>query len=548
MLPRTAHLVAALMPHAGEPTDAELIARFAADRDATAFELLVWRHAALVLRTCRGVLRDGHAAEDAAQAVFLALARQAGSVGRSGAVAGWLFRVARRVAGCAARRSVLPTAPDADLNAIPDPGATSAPDPELDRVLHEELARLPEMYRSPILLCFFEGLSHADAARRLGWPVGTVNGRIARAKAVLAARLTRRGVPHSLLTPLGLAVAPSFVTATTRVAVAFATGGQQMISEPVLCLAQREIRMALVKKALGWGAILVAGCSVLAFGLRSGAEPPVVPPPAPQPVVVDKTPAPKVPKAVVRKGFAIAPVTTDLQRRLLTHVGTSPSVVVVMDGTPLFKTPKTLDVDAFQLGELRKGLKTFPVRSGKSVAHFQVHYPSHDATSRDGESIVCAALEGSARELGFVPTNASSVHHGDALRFEDLIQPLKDDNGADSAEAAIGDDRVRVYPVRTPLSRALTKSGAVVDVLTPLNQADEALPEEVNKSLKVAVEKLKLEKGLHLSFHVIARTRDVGGWDHVQTACKSWVVGTGFEFRSVSVSGAPRERPGDRAP
>src|SRR5262245_26471203 len=96
-------VLAALGPDLGEPTDAELLARFVADRDAGAFELLVWRHAGLVLRICRGVLHDRHTAEDATQAVFMALARQAGSVGRAGSAAGWLFRVARRVAARAAR-------------------------------------------------------------------------------------------------------------------------------------------------------------------------------------------------------------------------------------------------------------------------------------------------------------------------------------------------------------------------------------------------------------------------------------------------------------
>lgn len=285
---RTAHLIAALMPHTGEPTDAELMARFAADREPAALELLVWRHAGLVLRTCREVLGDRHAAEDAAQAVFLALARQAGSVGRSGSVAGWLFRVARRVAIRAARRAVLPTIPNADLDAIPGAEPTSAPDPERDRVLHEELARLPDVYRSPVLLCFFEGLSHADAARRLGWPVGTVAGRIARAKDLLAVRLLRRGVTLSLLTPVGVAVAAPFVTATARAAVAFATMGKPLVSQRVLNLAQREVRMTVAKKVLGWGVFVVAACGFLVLGLRSNAEPPVVPSSVPRPMAADQ--------------------------------------------------------------------------------------------------------------------------------------------------------------------------------------------------------------------------------------------------------------------
>src|SRR6266511_1797895 len=78
--------------------DAELLERFARERDETAFELLVWRHQRMVLGVCRRVLRDLHEAEDAFQATFLALARKAGSIARRDAVAGWLYRVACRVA------------------------------------------------------------------------------------------------------------------------------------------------------------------------------------------------------------------------------------------------------------------------------------------------------------------------------------------------------------------------------------------------------------------------------------------------------------------
>src|SRR5262249_43372318 len=181
------------------PSDAELIARFAAERDAGAFELLVWRYAGLVLRTCRGVLRDHHAAEDAAQAAFLALARQAGSVRES--LAGWLFRVARRGAARAApQQGEGPAVAHTPLPPRPAPTHGGAhPAPELDRVLHEGLARLPEKYRDPVLLCFFDGLTHTEAAHRLGWPVGTVAGRVARAKDLLARGLTRRGVAPAAL-------------------------------------------------------------------------------------------------------------------------------------------------------------------------------------------------------------------------------------------------------------------------------------------------------------------------------------------------------------
>src|SRR5947207_2009193 len=130
------HLRAALGPRPGGPADADLLARFAAARDEAAFELLVWRHAGMVLRVCRGVLRDHHAAEDAAQAAFLALARRAAAVGRRGTVAGWLYRVARRVAGRAARRRPPPVLA-IDLDQFQGPGP--AADPDLAGALHDEL-------------------------------------------------------------------------------------------------------------------------------------------------------------------------------------------------------------------------------------------------------------------------------------------------------------------------------------------------------------------------------------------------------------------------
>ncbi|HEX4612642.1 MAG TPA: RNA polymerase sigma factor [Urbifossiella sp.] len=203
------------------PADADLLARFARDRDEAAFAVLVGRHARMVLRVCRGVLHDHHAAEDAAQATFLALARQAGTI-RQGTVPGWLFRVARRTAtrARAGRREHVRLDPEAHPLPTADTPRLTAED---EQTLHEELARLPERYRTPVLLCFFGGMSHAAAARYLGCPVGTVNTRIARAKGLLACRLGARGVTPAVLGGL-VAVPPAFAGATAAVAVSL-TGG-----------------------------------------------------------------------------------------------------------------------------------------------------------------------------------------------------------------------------------------------------------------------------------------------------------------------------------
>ena len=266
------HLRAACGPNPAGTTDHELVAKFAAARDEGAFELLVWRHAGMVLRTCRGVLRDHQAAEDAAQATFLALARQAGGVGRRGTVAGWLYRVARRIAGRAAgRRSRFPVGPAEDLDRLPGP--TAERESDLAGRLLDELDRLPDKYRAPVLLCFFDGLSHTDAAKRLGWPIGTVAGRLARAKDRLRRRLAaQRAAGLGALLATGLAT-PAFVGATTRAAVAFAARDLGRLSPVVLQLATREIQ-SMVAMKVQWAAALAFGGVLALGGVWAGGQAP----------------------------------------------------------------------------------------------------------------------------------------------------------------------------------------------------------------------------------------------------------------------------------
>lgn len=262
---------AALGPNADGTADAILLARFADARDEAAFELLVWRHAGMVLRVCQATLRDCHAAEDATQATFLALARQASSAGRRGAVAGWLYRVARRVAARAAwrRRKQLAAVSD-HLDRLPAPASDR--DPDAAQVLHDELDRLPDKYRAPVLLCFFEGLTHAEAARRLGLPVGTVNAQVARAKDRLHRRLVARGVVTptvlaALVASDAIALPPSFVASTSHAAVAFAAGSATVpgVSITVLELAKGAIKAMILTK-LQWAAGVAVTCGTLTLG------------------------------------------------------------------------------------------------------------------------------------------------------------------------------------------------------------------------------------------------------------------------------------------
>src|SRR5579883_3508355 len=163
----------------GPRSDADLLDRFARTGDEAAFELLLWRHARLVMGVCRRTLRDEHLAEDTFQATFLILARKAGSVRRSGSVAGWLHRVARRVAARAAVRRAMSVSREGLLATDPEDRRPGELPGELRAVLDAEVNRLPDRFRLPVVLCYLDGRSTEEAARILGVPRGTVLSRLA---------------------------------------------------------------------------------------------------------------------------------------------------------------------------------------------------------------------------------------------------------------------------------------------------------------------------------------------------------------------------------
>jgi RNA polymerase sigma factor (sigma-70 family) len=208
-------------------SDAELLSRYLSARDPAAFELLVWRYHRLVLGVCRRILADPQDVEDAFQATFLVLVRRVGAIHRRASLSSWLYGVARRVALEAAGRNARRRrcqAPPAAVPAGEEPGDAIHRE-ELRRLLDEELGRLPEKYRSPLVLCYLEGVTYDEAAQRLGCPKGTVSTRLTRARELLRLRLARRGVtlPAGLLAGWLAGDAPAeapaaLMTATVRAA------------------------------------------------------------------------------------------------------------------------------------------------------------------------------------------------------------------------------------------------------------------------------------------------------------------------------------------
>ncbi len=216
--------------------DAQLLQRFTVAQDEAAFELLVWRHGRMVFNTCRRVLRDSHAAEDAFQASFLVLARRAASISRRDSLAGWLHRVAYRIALAVKTRAAGRPGPGSGgtIESLPggsDP-ATEAGWREIRWLIDDEVNRLPAKYRLPFVLCYLQGLTNAEAARELGCPVGTVESRLVWARQRLRLRLGRRGVVVSggvlavlLFQNVSSAAVPvPLVLGTAKAAVGFAVG------------------------------------------------------------------------------------------------------------------------------------------------------------------------------------------------------------------------------------------------------------------------------------------------------------------------------------
>jgi RNA polymerase sigma factor (sigma-70 family) len=282
----------------GSLSDGELLDRFvsggATDAES-AFGALIRRHGSMVFSVCRSVLRDRHEAEDAFQATFLVLARGARSIRRREALGAWLHGVARRVSVRAKqsgvrRRAILQAAgeerPGSSELARPDDNTGN------DTILHEELDRLPDRYRTPVVLCYLEGMTYERAARSLRVSEGAVRGRLARARNLLRVRLERRGMAGSMAVFLEMGTMPGLdATSLCREAAAAEAARRILIGETadgvvsasVLDLMEGVLKTMVVSKvrvsfvAVAAVSVLVVG-SVVRVGLGAGGPGPLAVP------------------------------------------------------------------------------------------------------------------------------------------------------------------------------------------------------------------------------------------------------------------------------
>jgi len=431
--------------HVGQLPDEELLRRFAAGRDEEAFAALVRRHGPLVQDVCRRLLHNEHDAEDAFQATFLVLARNAASVRKQALVGSYLYgvavRVARKARVVAARRRHHERAA-AEQPATPSLDALTLR--ELRGVLDEELARLPEKHRAPLVLCYFEGLSRDEAAERLGWSRRAVKARLEQARERLRQRLTRRGVTLSAalftaaLSPdSASAVSPVLAAAAVRAALGSPSAAAAALVQGVvheLFLAKLKVILALV---LTMG-LAGSGVGVVAYQARVAELPEARQEEGPKAAARDAD-RPRSrreePARVDRYGGPLPP-------GALARLGTTR----FRQGFMLYTVTFSPDGRTLAAGGAGRALGLWDVTTGKEIRQFPVRgQPRAAAFSPDGKTI--AATGNSAVNLFDVATGKELRQFvGHPSRATDVVFSP---DGKTLASTGGFDNTVRLWDVAT---------------------------------------------------------------------------------------------------
>jgi RNA polymerase sigma factor (sigma-70 family) len=368
------------VPAVEEMTDGQLLEQFTAQHEEAAFAELVRRHGSLVLSVCRGVLNHPHDAEDAFQATFLVLARKAGSIRKHESLGSWLYGVAYRVARKAKVQTAQRRAHEREaVSMAPSDPLAEVDLRELRPLLFAELNRLPTTYRAAVVLCYLEGKTNEEAARQLRWPLGTVKGRLTRARDLLRDRLTRRGVTLSAgLVATVLAeqtasagVPATLVHSTVKAATLFAAGKASAagVSAPVATLVEgvlHEMFQTKLKIAVAWllaVALIGAGAGVLTYHALAADQPPVqkadaAPQPPPARVAAEPKPEPARERKFDSTHFlTVYQLTGRSQPKLL---GTTPTAkhrgIVIPAGATWYVAPPGMGMGGGLLGGFGGGI------------------------------------------------------------------------------------------------------------------------------------------------------------------------------------------------
>ncbi len=268
-----------LFQYGVEPVgDAALVGRFVVERSEAAFEALVARHGPMVLGVCRRVLGSVHDAEDAFQATFLVLARNAGRLRDPDRVGPWLYGVARRVAGKARVRAGRYRHRH---QALEQANAHEQPSHEWSDVLpilDAEIGRLPAKHREVLVLCLLQGATTDEASTRLGCPAGTVKSRLARGRESLRARLVARGVAPALAGLIGIEVRASSVVPEALTRATLETIAGSAVAPKIVALTKGAVSTMFSKLTVAAAVIIggtaLGGAGTAAWMRQSAAQGP----------------------------------------------------------------------------------------------------------------------------------------------------------------------------------------------------------------------------------------------------------------------------------
>jgi RNA polymerase sigma factor (sigma-70 family) len=470
--------------------DTQLLARYLRG-DGDAFTTLTARHAPLVWGVCWRLLGDYHEAEDAFQAVFVVLAHKAATL-TGGPLGPWLYKVARD----AALKARLRIARRRVSHALPLPEAAVWDVPQLeqrerDTALEEELGRLPDRLRRPLILCYLEGLTNEEAARRLGWPRGTILSRLSRGRERLRRRLLHRGIDWSPTVFPMVLIPPTVIEAAGRAGRLVLAGESARLAISTKVLVRGVLAAMFVRKLKRLGLVLsllilvatgVAGWISTLPGHSATPQTPKA-----------ERPAQPTPRRLIYR------VTTDLQRELIPR---PVSLFALIDATAAVRDAKAYP-EGLDLEGLRKDLVQH--RKAGDRVQFNLFFKRTRMDHSRAQNHLRYTMIGFGHGVGFAGVSSMQIHSNSDITWGDFILKFRDKGRRDRelSEPLTGNKLVKVSPVRTELSRYLT-SGAdcAVLVLPSLEKAGGTIPKEVRQATSDLVKKLKLARKELISFQV----------------------------------------------
>jgi RNA polymerase sigma factor (sigma-70 family) len=441
------HCLNRLADHNGTAhlSDRQLLDCYVQQQDDAAFAALVQRHGGLVWGVCKRVLPNRADAEDVFQAAFLVLVQKAPSLTRIRSLGSWLYKVTYHIAlRCRARIATRcqyePLCPSPV--AEPDAGAIVA-DRELEQLIDAALQELPAKHRTPLILCYLEGKTNAEAARQLGWPLGTMSGRLAQARELLRRRLARRGVTLSVAGLSLLAarsqVPPALAEQTVKAAGLLTIGeaaGRAALSGEVASLLQGTLHAMMLKKLRLLALVLLAVgllSSAAGIGLYSSA--------GAQPPAAEQAPAAK---SAEPSAAAAPPARTDryddpLPADALARLGT-----VRLRHPGIFFAACLPDASGVVTASSDGGLRLWDLQSGKEIRRYLK--PAEKADIAGVKNLLKEAFQQAGLDGDSMMNMFSEMGFGGRLPGEATVVLAPD--GLTLASASLG-GRITLWEVKT---------------------------------------------------------------------------------------------------